>query len=71
MRLRDRLHRLETQTASKHEPLTERDRQMLERWPEIMLERYCEGRLDALAARPDMPGHWPDAARPGGRRLRG
>ena len=34
--------------------VTERERRQLERWPEMLLERYCWGRLDDLFAMPSI-----------------
>lgn len=55
MQLRDRLRRLEAAAVVTIEPLSEIERKQLDRWPEMLLERYCEGRLDVLAAAPDLP----------------
>ncbi len=54
--IHDRLKRLEGQAASTAvEPLTEQQRKQLERWPEMVLERYVWGTLDDLAAMPCLP----------------
>jgi hypothetical protein len=56
MNLRDRLKRLEdTARIDSIEPLGTRQLSQAGRWSEIVLERYCEGRLDGLAAQPELP----------------
>lgn len=51
MHIRDRIRRLEAQAVEvASEPLTERELKQLDRWPELLLTRYSEGRLDSLAA---------------------
>ena len=47
----ERIRRLEARALlHANEALTESERASLDRWPEILLHRYCEGRMDALAA---------------------
>lgn len=51
MNLSDRIRRLELGVVmSAVNALTDRESKQLARWPELVLERYCEGRLDGLAA---------------------
>lgn len=51
MNLSDRIRRLESSVAmSAVNELTDRESKQLARWPELVLERYCEGRLDELAS---------------------
>jgi hypothetical protein len=51
MDIRNRISALEARALlHTNEALTEADCRRLERWPEIVLQRYCEGRLDELAS---------------------
>jgi hypothetical protein len=56
VQIRDRITRLEAQAASTVSAgLTDRELRQLERWPEMLLERYVWGRLDDMAAMPSLP----------------
>lgn len=56
MQIRDRITRLEAQAAGTVSAgLTDRELRQLERWPEMVLERYVWGRLDDMAAMPSLP----------------